>query len=421
MKKAGQIIFWGIFLGILLTPTKILAGPKPESANDRYSKARSELPEDLYPLYRYLERIMQFNKVQGTIGITVRSAVSPYECMTKIDNKELCNQYDLPDVSKSDNMAIWAMQVIMSTNSQPNANADSKTGLIRIGKPMLSSLTGKPTSVACVVGHELAHITQNHQKQQEIKNVELDKKYSEKVSSAIENAFRAQQNQQLWQAVAVGLNAFSSGLNASQGNYFLAAQADQNVANIIASNQAEQANANPAFQFLLGNMRALELYAPETMSALKKMNGLGASLIIRTKKDTDQYFSDWKDELMQVSRENEAEADRLGMEYIAKAGLDPKACFEVLDLLFSQNGNPSTDSKASHPGELERKAKLKEAYEKLSPSLKRMRASKVPQVPMLPYIYDKDSQVVRISPAGTPGLKPGKNSKAASADGLLGL
>ena len=43
-----------------------------QARSDRYAAARSELPDDLYPVYRYLERIMQFNKTDQSIGIAVR-------------------------------------------------------------------------------------------------------------------------------------------------------------------------------------------------------------------------------------------------------------------------------------------------------------------------------------------------------------
>lgn len=397
-----------------------ISAPK-QTKTDRYATARSELPEDLYPVYRYLERIMQFNKTDQTIGIAVRSSMSPEECLHILSNKELCAQYDLPDVSKKDSMALWAMQVVMSTSSNPNATADSQQSLIRMGKPLLSGLSGKPIAVACVVGHELAHITQNHTKKRAEKNTSLDKVYSEKVSSAVANAHKAQRSQQFWNAMAVGLNAFSAGLNSSQGNYFEAAQAERNSAMIITSMQADQANAAPAFQYLVANMQNLRLSAPQTMTALQEMEGLGGKLIMRTKRDTDQYFSEWKKDLMQYTREQELEADRIGVEYVAKAGLDPSSCLETIDFIHKRTGDTSTKEMSSHPGESERRASMEEAINELPMRLKRMHTMKLPTVPMLPYIYDSETQIIRISPPGTPGLTPGKNNKSDTVDGLLGL
>ena len=49
-------------------------------------------------------------------------------------------------------------------------------GTIFLNVAMLKELTGKIDQVACVVAHELAHVTQNHSNEKREKQSELDAK-----------------------------------------------------------------------------------------------------------------------------------------------------------------------------------------------------------------------------------------------------
>jgi hypothetical protein len=63
---------------------------------------------------------------------------------------------------------------------------------------------------------------------------------------------------------------------------------------------------------------------------------------------------------------------------------------------------------------------MEKAIDELSPTLKNRYKMQPLRMPMLPYVYDKNSQVVRIMPQSTVSTKEGKNNKANSVDALLG-
>jgi len=398
----------------------MLAQSTPKGKSDRYAEARKELPEDLYPVYRMLERLMQTNKVSNAVGITVRST-SPEQCFAMTGNKELCAMVgDLPDVQAKDSMVAWAIQVVSSTNSLPNASADGGS-LIRMGKSLINGLSGKPEAIACVVAHELAHINEDHIKKTSVKGNELDDKTSVKIASAVKNAHNAQKSAQAWTAIAMGLNAFSSGLNAGMGNYAQANQANMNNYYLALSLQAESAaGAGEYAQYLSANYTTLQSNAPRSLDAMKGLEGLGATYVKRTKKDIDQYLNEHTVELMGFRREQEIDADTKAIEYVARAGINPTSCLEVVDLIHKTTGDASTAPTDSHPGEDERRARMERAIGELSPAIKNRYKMQQAKLPMLAYIYDQNTQVIRVMPPGTPGMKAGKNTKASSVDSLLG-
>lgn len=409
-----------IALAFACSTSPVLSQSKSKKQIDRYAEARNELPEDLYPVYRILERIVQTNKAENAVGITVRST-SPEECFAMTGNKELCAIVgDLPDVQAKDSMVAWAIQVVSSTKSLPNASADGGS-LIRMGKSLLNGLSGKPEATACVVAHELAHIKENHIKKINEKGNELDEKTSAKISDAVKNAHNAQKSAQTWTAIAMGLNAMSSGLNAGMGNYAMANQATMNNNYLAMSLQLESAaGAGEYSRYISANYATLQSNAPRSLESMQGLEGLGAKYVKRTKKDIDQYLNEHRIELMGFSREQERAADRKAVEYVAKAGINPKSCLDVIDLIHKTTGDKITSPTDSHPGEDERRENMEKAIEELSPTLKDRYKMQQAKLPMLPYVYDKNSQVVRIMPQATSGMKEGKNSKSSSVDALLG-
>jgi hypothetical protein len=410
MNKACKALA-ALLVTFLATDVGIVsAQQKKKNSDDRYAEVKKQLPEDLYPVYRMLERIIQTNKINESIGITVRST-TPEECVAMTGNKEICQIVgDMPDVKAKDSMFAWAIQVVASTNSLPNASADGSSGLIRMQKSMTNGLSDKPAALACVVGHEVAHLTEKHSKKIAVKGSELDSVASEKISSAINNAKSAQRSQQAWAAFAMGLNAAAGTYQGALSNLQLAN-----------SMQNDAAQGAAEFQrFMQLNYATLKANAPKSLGALEDIGGLGANLIKRTRQDTDEYLNEYRRELMSFSRQQELEADAKGVEFVAKAGIDPSACLEVVELIHRTTGEKTTSSESSHPGEDERKTKMQQAINALQPSIRnRYKALQVKQ-PILPYLYDENSQVVKIMPLGTPGMKSGKNSKSASVDALLG-
>lgn len=409
-----------IAAAIMLLVNPAFAQSKPKRSVDRYSEARRELPEDLYPVYRILERLMQTNKIESAVGITVRST-SPEQCFAMTGNKELCAIVgDLPDVQAKDSMIAWAIQVVSSTQHLPNANADG-SNLIRMGKSLINGLSGKPEATACVVAHELAHITEEHIKKISKKGSELDEVTSAKITSAVKNAHSAQKSAEGWAALAMGLNAFSSGMNAGMGNYALANQANMNNYYLTLSLKAEsEQGAGEYARYISANYATLQSNAPRSLNAMKGLEGLRATYVKRTKTDIDKYLNEHMVELMSFSRMQEVEADSKAIEYVAKAGINPYSCLDVVDFIHKTTGNQGTAATDSHPGENERRLRMERAIAELSPAIRNRYKMQQAKLPMLPYVYDSNSQVIRVMPPGTAGMKAGKNSKASSVDALLG-
>jgi len=91
-----------------------------EQPKNIYSQAKEELPEDLYALYRILERIVRANK---------------------LDDKP------------------WRILIIPEYNI--NAFA-TNVNLIALYNGILDQAAGDASAIACLVGHEIAHHTEKH-------------------------------------------------------------------------------------------------------------------------------------------------------------------------------------------------------------------------------------------------------------------
>ena len=391
----------------------------PSLASNRYSQQKREMGERIYPIYRILERIMQTNKFSQGISITSRARSSKCEGVG-------CLAERMPRISKEDNLLIWALQTINDLEGSNNATAHSSNNLIIINSALQNNLVSNTEALACVVAHEAAHIELNHSKQQEQNRIRLDTIASTKIQSAVANAYKAKQSNEMWAAFAAGLNAFNAGYASSQGNYASAAQSRMSIQNLASQMQADlQAGALYAGEFknlVAQHLSRLELYAPQTLDSLSQMQGLTASLVKRTMRDVTDYIEEFALEVQKLSREHELEADRYAVTYLANAGLNPNKCIDVMELLHRNTGDSSTWEYSTHPGETERMNALREAIDGLSPRLKRKYKNTGPRFkyPLLPYVYDQETQVVRISTPGTSNMKQGKNNRNAIVDSVLG-
>jgi len=153
------------FLLLALPITDIQAQSVEEKRAEAYKKAKESMPPDLYLLYRISDRIITTNNIKRPIRVAVRNNVD-CEGMLGIDSKSLrCQSISLlPKIDKTTNFDIWAAQVVGTMKGKANATAITQSGTIFLNIAMLKELTGKIDQVACVVGHELAHVTLNHGK-----------------------------------------------------------------------------------------------------------------------------------------------------------------------------------------------------------------------------------------------------------------
>lgn len=106
-------------------PAALKAGASPldhplKNNDEQYARARAELPEDYYTLYRIVERISRANSLNSRPW---RVVISP--------------EYDI------------------------NAFA-TDVNLLAFYNGLLDQIDGDPNALACVVGHEMAHHTEEH-------------------------------------------------------------------------------------------------------------------------------------------------------------------------------------------------------------------------------------------------------------------
>ena len=116
-------------LGSLFFPSPVLAESfhsnsiliaQNSSTDDLYKQARAELPEDVYVIYRVVERIARANGLDN----------SPWRVV-------IVNEYNI------------------------NAFA-TEVNLIALYTGILDQLAGDSSAIACVIGHEIAHHVERH-------------------------------------------------------------------------------------------------------------------------------------------------------------------------------------------------------------------------------------------------------------------
>ena len=369
-----------------------------------------------------LERFIQTNRFSQGMAITSRAMSNG--CA---ENDTACILAErLPKVSKEDNILIWSLQTINDVWGANNATANSSNNLIQISRALQNNLTSNPVGLACVVAHEAAHIERNHTKEKQQQLTKLDKIASEKINSAVANAYKAKKSNEFWAAVAVGINAYNAGYQSSQGNYSAAAQSQfdaQRLANQITADQNAGSLLSQQYrQIIEKSLYSLRLRAPQTLQAMNQMSGLSGTLVKRTMRDVKDYILEFALEMKKLSRLHELEADTLAVTYMANASLDPNRCIDVIDLLHRQDGDTSTHPMDTHPGEEKRTNDLRQAIEELPPRLKRKYKNVGPRFkyPLVPYVYDSETEVVRLSLPGTNGMTQGANNRKSVVDSVFG-
>ncbi len=270
---------------------------------------------DLYLVYRLGDRILTSNGINRPVRFAVRRGV---ECEAsfgalKSETIECQMAQFLPDIDKATNFDIWASQVVSTMSGNPNAMATSTAGTLIVNIPMLKELMGKPAQLACVLGHELAHITQNHSEEKLKKRAEYEFIAAQKISERVDSIQRAQSSSRgfamFMGGLSAGLSGNSSSLNSIQNRIAL-----ENISSQIASPQI----VSHAMKF-----------SPEVGTAINKMQGLSPANIKKANVHINHYLRDAEIALKAFSRAHEYEADLLGVEYVAKAGFNPESCIKM--------------------------------------------------------------------------------------------
>jgi len=360
--------------------------------------AKAKLSQELYPAYRILDRLMSANPaIKQNASIAVRS-LNEQTCKQLIGENALCAiAANLPNVSKENNLMIWALQVAAAQTPDLNAYATSANNKIVINRALYNALANNIEGKSCVIAHELAHLHKDHTKLKRQALDQLNNEAAEKISAAVANAKRANESQQFWSAVAIGLNVASAGLNAGAGNYSAAANANfQN--QVLASRIASDQNAgNLMFSQLMQQAASL---APQVASSLGQMDGLPGQLVKRTMVDVNSYLGEINAKMSETSRSHEYEADSMAVEFLANAGINPKGCIDVIATLHRGSYKPIATVGDSHPGEVERTKNIQDSMEAEAAAYRRAQAQLV-KPGALPYRYDKRLEVVTVYPGGS--------------------
>ncbi len=313
MKVTKKVIASGL-LGLALFSSSILYFLGRSDRSVAYKRAKKVMDPDLYLVYRLSERLLDANSIKRSLRVAVRRGA---ECEgslgLKSDSAKCAAAQYLPDIDKSTNFDIWASQVVNTMAGSANAQASSISGTIFINIPMLKELMGKPEQVACVLAHELAHVTQNHSEEK----IEQQNKYDLIAASRISQKMKKlRQSQNTGYAMAAflgGMSAAYSGDNSSLNNLN-----NQIAMNNLASQIAEPQITAMAMQ-----------YSPQVGEAINTMKGLSPAYMKQGSKYINAYLRDASLALTAFGRGLEYEADLLGVEYIARAGLSPKSCVKM--------------------------------------------------------------------------------------------
>ena len=316
MKKA-------ILLSLLFTvlPTNVCAQTVKDKRAESYREAKEVMPPDLYLVYRVADRIITTNDIKRPIRVAVRNNVDCEGILGIASESQKCQSIGLlPKIDKASNFDIWAAQVVGTMKGQANAAAYSDFGTIFLNTAMLKELTGKVDQVACVVAHELAHVTQNHSAEEREKAKELDQKTAAKVSESVKSA-RNSQN------AYIAAMAIMGGINAGLGNSTYSTDSALN--NLRASAMLARPRIAKA---------ALGLQ-PAIGQAFNEMQGLAENFANKAIERIQYNLRDYSLELAGFNRAQEYEADLLGTKYVATAGFNPKGCIK----LWTETMNHSED------------------------------------------------------------------------------
>ncbi len=293
---------------------QIITGNLGNSKSAAYKRAKKIMNPDLYVTYRITERILQSNNIKRPIRVAVRKGADCSGTLGIDPNSSKCfSAQVLPDIDKITNFDIWASQVINTMTGNPNAFANSDSGFLFINKALLKEVMGRPEQLACIISHELAHITQNHTEEKRKARFKYDSIAASRISERILKLRKRQQGNNFMAAVIAGISDSYSGSNTSINQ----------LSNRIALN-------NLASQMLAPKIIEKAMtYSPVISKSINKMQGLNPEYVNKGFRYIDTYLRDSALALTAFSRGLEYEADLLGTQYAASAGFDEKACLKL--------------------------------------------------------------------------------------------
>ncbi len=265
-----------------IAPTPIAqAKPAAGNAEAHFNRARQELPEDYYLLYRIMERISRANQLDN---LPWRLFISP--------------EYDV------------------------NAFA-TDVNLVAFYNGLLDRLDGDPNAIACVVGHEMAHHTQNHIA---MGQAEREQSLAQARADAVEEVAAEEED------LREDLQAMGTGEWVANG-------AGQFLGSVVGGTEGGLIQGGLSIVGgLFGNSKEKRL-----QEAAERIDAIYAE-------KEAKLLQQWSE----LDHAQEFEADEKGYIYMTRAGFDPQGCQTVMTVL-SRLG--VTDS-VSHPATPDRMAAI---------------------------------------------------------------
>ena len=309
------ILVFGLLAAVISVPNiLLLTGNIGNTKSAAYKRAKKIMNPDLYLTYRITERILEANNIKRPIRVAVRKGSDCSGSLGIDPNSSKCwSAQVLPDIDKITNFDIWASQVINTMTGNANAFANSDSGFLFVNKALLKELMGRPEQLACIIAHELAHITQNHTEEKRKARFKYDSIAASRISEKIVKLKNSQAGAYFMAAVLAGVSDSYSGTNTSVNQ----------LSNQIAFN-------NLASQMLAPQIteKAME-YSPVIAESINQMQGLSPQYVNKGFSYIDGYLRDSALSLTAFGRGLEYEADLLGTQYAATAGFSEKACLKL--------------------------------------------------------------------------------------------
>lgn len=268
------------FLTLLIVSTVSIIGLFAHNVSAKYDLTGFDHPTqkssetDAY--YREVR-----NDLEGTLGALGQDYYVTYRLVERIARANSLDEHP------------WRIRV--STEQNLNAFA-SDLNMLTFEGGLFEQLSGDHAAMACVVGHEMAHHTENHIAERTEISTRINQLQEEALIEAREEVASAGRNSGIFGALGQVIgNVLGSTIGGGRTG-ILASNIINTTLNGLSESQAEQAVA-----------RAEELYN-------ERVESLQA-------------------EFSETLHQQESESDAVGYEYTVRAGFEPSGCSRVMTVL----------------------------------------------------------------------------------------
>ncbi|MEL7332875.1 MAG: M48 family metalloprotease [Cyanobacteria bacterium J06560_2] len=197
-------------------------------------------------------------------------------------------------ISRANGLDEQPWRVRVTTDDVLNAYA-SELNMLTFEGGILEQLSGDTAAISCVVGHEMAHHTQGHLPKRVEAQAEIAALQEQALIDARAEVESANRQGNIFNAVIGAVTGAVGGSTRSTGGRIATATGGRVLEGL------NEAQTNDAIA------RAEELY--------------------------EERIAELDAEYLELSRDNETEADNVGYEYVVRAGFDPSGCARAMGVL----------------------------------------------------------------------------------------